>query len=51
MTVVHNHPHPLAMQNVKPVNPQIFQKFGMVRVEDWDDRVAKLHLGRAAQSS
>lgn len=40
MTVVHNHPHPLSQRYVKPSNPQILAKFGIVRIEDWDDRVA-----------
>jgi len=40
MTAVHNHPHPLAQKYVLPTNPQIAKKFGVVRVEDWDDRVA-----------
>lgn len=40
MTVVHNTPHPKAMQVLTPKNPQIAAKFGQVRVEDWDDRVA-----------
>lgn len=39
MTVVHNHPHPKAMTVVKPSNEEIFKKFGMVRIEDWDDRI------------
>lgn len=42
MSVVHNHPHPLALQVVTPVNSRIFQKYGRVRVEDWDDRVSGL---------
>lgn len=40
MTAVHNQPHPLAQKYVKPSNPQIAKKFGIVRVEDWDDRVS-----------
>ena len=40
MSVVHNHPHPLAMTVVTPTNREIFKKFGKVRIEDWDDRVA-----------
>jgi hypothetical protein len=40
MTVVHNTPHRFHMQVVTPSNPQILKKFGKVRVEDWDDRVA-----------
>lgn len=40
MTVVHQHPHPLAMRVVSPTNSFILKKFGMVRVEDWDDRVS-----------
>lgn len=39
MTVVHPHPHPLAMQSVTPSNAQIFKTFGRVRIEDWSDRV------------
>lgn len=39
MSVVHNHPHPKAMQVVTPSNVQIFRKFGKVRIEDWSDRV------------
>lgn len=39
MTVVHNEPHPLAQKYVKPSNAEISRKFGIVRVEDWDDRV------------
>lgn len=40
MTSVHKEPHPLAQKYVKPNNPQIARKFGIVRIEDWDDRVA-----------
>lgn len=40
MTAIHNEPHPLAQKYVNPGNPQIAKKFGIVRVEDWDDRVA-----------
>lgn len=40
MTVVHNHPHPLSQRYVKPSNNEIAKKFGIVRVEDWDDRVS-----------
>lgn len=40
MTSVHNEPHPLAQKYVRPSNPQIARKFGIVRVEDWDDRVS-----------
>lgn len=40
MTSVHLHPHPLAQRYVKPSNSEIAKKFGIVRVEDWDDRVA-----------
>lgn len=39
MTAVHSHPHPLAQRYVKPSNVEIAKKFGIVRVEDWDDRV------------
>ena len=39
MTVMHPHPHPLAMSVVTPSNPEIFKKFGKVRIEDWSDRV------------
>lgn len=42
MTVIHPHPHPLAMTVVVPANEEIRKKFGVVRVEDWDDRVAGL---------
>lgn len=42
MTVVHNHPHPKAHQVVKPSNPEILKKFGMVRIEDWSDRILQL---------
>lgn len=57
MTVVHNHPHPLAHQVVDPTNPAILAKFGRVRVEDWDDRVAgltwaeQLHQGNYQQAN
>lgn len=40
MTSVHNEPHPLAHRYVQPSNEAIAKKFGIVRVEDWDDRVA-----------
>jgi hypothetical protein len=40
MTVVHAHPHPLAQKIITPANEAIASKFGKVRVEDWDDRVA-----------
>jgi hypothetical protein len=40
MTVVHNNPHPLAMKVLVPKNEEIAKKFGEVRIEDWDDRVA-----------
>lgn len=40
MTAVHNEPHPLAQKYVRPSNPQIAKKFGIVRIEDWDDRVS-----------
>jgi hypothetical protein len=39
MTVVHPHPHPLAMQVVTPSNPEILKTFGRVRIEDWSDRI------------
>jgi hypothetical protein len=42
MTVVHNSPHPLAMEVVIPANTEIAKKFGEVRIEDWEDRVAGL---------
>lgn len=42
MTSVHNEPHPLAQKYVIPSNKEIAKKFGTVRVEDWDDRVAGL---------
>lgn len=42
VTVIHPHPHPLAMKVVTPKNVEIFKKFGNVRVEDWDDRVSGL---------
>lgn len=56
MTVVHNHQHPLAHQVVEPVNTSILAKFGKVRIEDWDDRVAgltwaeQLHQGTYPQA-
>lgn len=40
MTSVHTEPHPMAQKYVKPNNPEIAKKFGIVRVEDWDDRVS-----------
>lgn len=40
MTSVHTEPHPLAQRYVKPNNPEILKKFGIVRIEDWDDRVS-----------
>lgn len=40
MPVVHNQPHPLSQRYVLSANSQIARKFGVVRVEDWDDRVA-----------
>jgi hypothetical protein len=40
MTVIHPHPHPLAMRVVTPTNPEILRVYGKVRVEDWDDRVS-----------
>lgn len=40
--MVHPHPHPKAMQVLTPSNPEIAKKFGQVRVEDWDDRVAQM---------
>lgn len=40
MTSVHTTPHPLAQKYVKPNNPEIAKKFGIVRIEDWDDRIA-----------
>lgn len=40
MSVTHQHPHPLAMKVVIPSNKNIADKFGQVRVEDWDDRVS-----------
>jgi hypothetical protein len=39
MTVVHNQPHPMAMKYVVPSNPNIAAKFGIVRIEDWHDRI------------
>jgi hypothetical protein len=42
MTVVHNQPHPQAMTVVTPSNTAIFQKYGKLRIEDWDDRIAGL---------
>lgn len=39
MAVVHNQPHPKAHQVVKPSNAEIFKTFGMVRIEDWSDRI------------
>lgn len=41
MTAVHNEPHPMAQQYVLPSNPEIAKKFGAVRIEDWDDRIAE----------
>lgn len=40
MTTVHPHPHPRAHEVLIPSNEEIAKKFGQVRVEDWDDRVA-----------
>jgi hypothetical protein len=40
MTVIHPHPHPLAMRVVTPTNPEILRVYGKVRVEDWDDRIS-----------
>lgn len=40
MASVHNEPHPLAHKYVVPSNKEIAKKFGVVRVEDWDDRIA-----------
>lgn len=40
MTSVHNEPHPLAQRYIKPNNPEIASKFGVVRIEDWDDRIS-----------
>lgn len=42
LAAVHNEPHPLALKYVKPNNQAIAKKFGVVRIEDWDDRVAGL---------
>lgn len=39
MTSVHTERHPLAERYVKPSNAAILKKFGIVRVEDWADRV------------
>lgn len=39
MTAVHNTPHPLAQKYVKPSNVEITKKFGIVRIEDWNDRI------------
>jgi hypothetical protein len=40
MTSVHKEPHPLAQRYIKPSNVAIAKKFGIVRIEDWDDRVS-----------
>jgi hypothetical protein len=39
MTSIHTHPHPLAQKYVRPNNTAIASKFGIVRIEDWDDRI------------
>lgn len=47
MTSVHNEPHPLAQKYVRPSNVEIAKKFGIVRIEDWNDRIegdSWLHL-------
>lgn len=38
--VVHPNRHPRAEEVLVPSNPEIAKKFGEIRVEDWDDRVA-----------
>lgn len=40
MIVVHPNPHPLATQIVNPSSESVYGKFGIVRVEDWEDRVS-----------
>lgn len=40
MTSIHNEPHPLAQKYVRPSNAEIAKKYGIVRIEDWDDRIA-----------
>ena len=40
MTSVHTEPHRLAQKYVKPSSTEILKKYGIVRVEDWDDRVS-----------
>jgi hypothetical protein len=40
MSVVHPQPHPRQFEVFVPANPEIARKYGQVRVEDWDDRVA-----------
>jgi hypothetical protein len=40
MVAHHPHPHPRAQEVLIPSNSKVAEKFGQVRVEDWDDRVA-----------
>lgn len=55
MTVIHPHPHRLAMKVVLPSNYEIARTYGKVRVEDWDDRVSGQilteHLRRGGQEA
>jgi hypothetical protein len=51
MSVVHNHPHPMAQQVIQPQNAEIYRKFGAVRVEDWADRVLGDTPGNLRQRS
>lgn len=40
MPAHHLQPHPRQFEVFFPANPEIAKKYGQIRVEDWDDRVA-----------